>query len=45
MLVHSSIYGYGTSKNLAEAEKWLEKAAKNGNEDAKTYLLKVRAER
>ena len=37
--------GEGTTKNLAEAEKWLEKAAKNGNEDAKTYLLKVRAER
>ena len=37
--------GQGTTKNLAEAEKWLEKAAKNGNEDAKTYLLKVRAER
>ena len=37
--------GRGTTKNLAEAEKWLEKAAKNGNGLAKTYLLKVRAER
>ena len=45
MLVHSSIYGYGTSKNLAEAEKWLEKAAKNGDVFAKINLLEVRAER
>ena len=37
--------GEGTTENLAEAEKWLEKAAKNGDEDAKTCLLKVRAER
>ena len=37
--------GEGTTQNLEEAEKWLEKAAKNGYEDAKTYLLKVRAER
>ena len=32
-------YGDGVPEDYTEAEKWLEKATENGNEDAKSLLL------
>ena len=36
---------YLNKRQYHEAERWYSMAFKNGYEDAKTYLLKVRAER